>query len=199
MGDGAAVNASGHKNHVWAQLANALNLLVGKSIIIDGDDVHDDSTRSKGSTLSALRAHLFDNAGHHHLEAAARAAGREIDICTYLIITLGRDDAVFVLESPTHQLLDFVNGVTGPHGDIFKGSLNGGRRLTTANQTVDTIHQLNQNSLGGCAPAVCSEDRPELTVLLHIFTNPPLGNLAIIVIITKSPSEHKEISKPQTL
>ncbi len=74
MSNSPAVNAAGHKNHVGAQLANALDLLIGKSPVVNGDDIHNDGTCAKRGTLGAFGGHLLNYASHHHLQTTAGAA-----------------------------------------------------------------------------------------------------------------------------
>jgi hypothetical protein len=82
MGDGAAVGATGHQDHVRAHGPNPLDLFVGQPSIVGGQDIDDDGACAQGGALSALAGHVLHHAGDHHLQSAAGAAGGHVYIHT---------------------------------------------------------------------------------------------------------------------
>ncbi len=51
---GAAVDAAGEQDHVGAEVADAVDLLVREAPVVGGDDVHDDGAGAEGGALGAL-------------------------------------------------------------------------------------------------------------------------------------------------
>ena len=78
--DRAAVGSAGNEDHVRPQLADALDFLVVLAAVVDGDNVDDDGSGAQRGPLRALRAHCLDHARDRHLQAAARARCRQVDI-----------------------------------------------------------------------------------------------------------------------
>ena len=66
----AAVFATGHEDHVRAQVTDTLDLLVVHALVVAGDQVHHDGACAKGCTFCTLTGHGSHHTGHHHLQSA---------------------------------------------------------------------------------------------------------------------------------
>jgi hypothetical protein len=169
---GAAVGAAGQEDHVGPQLADALDLLVRQPAVVDRDRVHDDRAGTERGAGGALGGHVLDDAGHHHLQAAAGRAGRDVQIGADAVL-LGADDARAVgavrvrgravgQELPAAQLLDLAHGVEHAAGDVLDRRLDGGRRLAARGQAVLAGGvPLDQDRLGRGRPAVGRDHRAD--------------------------------------
>ncbi len=155
--DRAAIRAAAQQDHVGAQGADAGYLLVRQAAVVGGDHVHHDGAGPEGGLLCALSGHCLDGACHQHLKPAAGAAGGDIDVHTALAVG-GPHNVIPVQDSAPAQFLKFLYGIEHATGDVLERRLDGRGRLPTTRQAVALGPSLNEDGLGGRAPAVRGED-----------------------------------------
>jgi len=97
--DRATVRPARHQDHVGAQGADSLDLLVLLAPIVHGDDVHDDRARAQGRPLGRLGAHGLDDARDGHLQTAARRRCAEVQVYAAAVGPLGRDDLAVLVQN----------------------------------------------------------------------------------------------------
>ena len=153
-----AVDAAGEQDHVGAQVADALDLLVGQAAVVGGDDVHDDRAGAERGALGALGGHRLDHAGDHHLQAAAGARGRDVDVDAPVSV-VRVDDRLPVEDLAAGELLDLPDRVEHAARDILERRLDRGRGLAADDQPILVVDELDEDRLGGGEPQSVASDR----------------------------------------
>src|SRR6478609_3457855 len=165
--DGAAIGAARHEDHVRPHRANALDFLMRQPTIIGSQHVDHDRAGAQRCPLRTFARHVLHDAGHHHLQPAAGAAGGDIDIDTGLRIPARRDDLITVKNFALGELLDFRDRVQYPAGHVLKRRLHGRRRLPPVRLAIFVADLFDQNGLGRGAPAISRNDYVQWTVALR--------------------------------
>jgi hypothetical protein len=130
------------------QVADARDLLVRLALVVAAQHVHHDRARAQGRALGGLGRHRAHDAGHEHLQAAARAARREVEVDALLALLRHEDRAVLADEAPAAQLLDLGHGVDHAHGHVVEGRLDGRRRLAARDEPPALGPVLDEDGLG---------------------------------------------------
>ena len=159
VGGRAAVGAAGDQDHVRAQLADALDLVVRAALVVGGDDVHHDRPGPQRRAFGALGGHLPDHARHEHLQAAAGAGRGDIEVTAGVALGGLDDPAVGVDELPIGQLGDLGDRVDHADGHVGERLFDGGRRFSAVRLAVLPVDELDEDRLGRRAAAVrCEND-----------------------------------------
>ena len=165
MADGAAIRAARQQHHIGAQLANALYFFVRQAPVVGGKRVHDDRPGTQGAALGALAGHRQHYAGHHHLQPAASTARRDVDIDPDIAVC--RSDNPLAIENlPPGKLLDLLNGVEYPPGDVLKRGLDRGWGLAAKGLAIPFVLLFDQDRLGRGTAAVGGDNYVEV---IHAF------------------------------
>ncbi len=154
----ATVGAAREQNHVGPQLADALNLLVGEPLVVGGDHVHDDGPGPERGPLGAGRGHFANDAGDHHLQAAAGARCRDVDVAA--LVAAGRTDQLSLLvhQPPAGQLAHLGRRIDHADSHVGDRLLDGGGGFAAVRLAVAVAHLLDEDGFGGGATAVGRED-----------------------------------------
>ena len=153
----APVRAAGEQDHVGPQLADALDLLVGQAAVVGRQHIHHDRAGAQGRALGALRGHRLDHPADHHLQAAPGAAGRNVQVHPLFAHCRG-DDPLAVQDLAARQLLDLLDGIQHPPGDVLEGRLHRGRGFPPEGLAKGLPLLFDQDRLGGGAAAVRGDD-----------------------------------------
>jgi hypothetical protein len=112
--------------------------------------------------LRTFPRHVLHHPGHHHLQPAARAAGRDVDVHARLRITLGRavgrENLVTVEDFQAGEFFNFRNRIQHPARYIFERRFHRRRRLTAIGLPVLVADLLDQNGFGRGAATVGGHD-----------------------------------------
>ena len=160
----AAVGAARDQHHVGPQLADPLDALVRLALVVRGDRVHHDRARAERRALGARGRHLRDHARDDHLQPAARARGRDVEIAAVgVVLILAADDrAVVGDEAAARELADLGQRVRDADRHIREGFLDRRRRLRAARLTPAVADALDEDRLRRRRAAVGGEDVAEL-------------------------------------
>ncbi|OPZ80742.1 MAG: hypothetical protein BWY76_03263 [bacterium ADurb.Bin429] len=155
----AAVSAAGHENHVRTNAADALYALVLSPAVIYRQHVNDDGARAQRRPLRALRRHVLHHPGHQHLQAAASAAGGQVDIHPVLVRRAGQRRLPPSREGAAGQIFQFVQRVQHAYGHVVEGRFHGGGRLAARDQPIRFPIAFNEDRLRRRAAAIGGNNR----------------------------------------
>ena len=153
MLNGAAIGAAGEQDHVGTQRSDALDLLMVRASIAAGEHIHHDRAGAECSPLGALGRHELDDTRNGHLQAAACATGRDVDIDAGSAVG-GRDNGLAVEYLATGEFLNLAQGVQNAACDVLVRHFDSRRRLATIRLAIAIRRLLNENRLSRCATAV---------------------------------------------
>ena len=168
--NGAAICAARKEHHIGAQLANAFDFFMRESPIVRRENVHDNCTCAERATLRAFAGHGLNDAADHHLQAAACAAGGNVDVNSAMIFC-GCDDGFAVENLPAGEFFDFLNSIEYAARDVFIGGFNCSGGFTPIGLAIDIVLFFNQDGFGRGAAAIGGDDDIEF---IHGFCFPGL-------------------------
>jgi hypothetical protein len=107
--------------------------------------------------LRRLAGHRFDDAGDHHLQAAAGGRGRHVDVGP-LRAPFVHEDPVVGDELAADELFHLADGVENAPGDVFGGFFHRGRGLAANLEAVLVALLADEDGFGRGAAAVGGQD-----------------------------------------
>src|SRR3989304_3290005 len=147
MGNGASVSSTRKEYHVWSQVPNAVNLFMGKALVIGGNYVHDNCTRPERCTLGAFCRHGLYGARHHHLQSATGAARGDVDVHPNVSLC-GRNNLFSIQNLSAREFFHLRKCIEYTAGHILKRRLHRGGRFSPKCLTIYPILLFDQDGLG---------------------------------------------------